>query len=391
MRSKYLILLTTVWFTQSLAITLPSQTIYSYECKQCESLSHDDLNSSWPTDDNNLEEKVMHQQSSRKYQIKATPQQLKNGIAIHTQAPGAVIHVSSTNSTLTASPNFYIKNSQGKQFSLQEASSLFSKNEALKDTAFAGQLLALQLKPELGAGKFIISSSQSIDSNGSFIIQVYDKNAPTYLNIETDKARYHYGDKLQVTIKLSDDEFNYPIDDISATLVNPNGEVTSLNLEQLSNNLYQAQIDLLSDKNAQGENWYVAVETSTQIADEIITRQAHTAFSYVIPSATIHKIRALQNEPLSFYAKVEVATGSRYALEAVLFGSDSEGKIHPITAVQSATWLSQGKHTINFAFDSNLKTGYKAPYYLGYLHLIDFGQLKPVYEYNTPIELTTLG
>ncbi|WED41821.1 DUF4785 domain-containing protein [Legionella cardiaca] len=393
MKSSHLIFLTTtLWFTQLQAISLPTQPIISYDCKQCENLSHDDLNSSWTTDEGALKEEIVHKQISRNYQIKASLQQLHNGISIYTQAPGALIRITSANSTVSSSPNLYIRNSQGKQFSVQEASSLLSKDTALKNTPFAGQLLAFQLKPELGSGKFIINSTDnSANANeGPYIIHVYDKDAATYLSLETDKARYHYGDKLNVTIRLSDDELNYPIDYINANVINPSGEIMPLNLEQVSNNLYQAQFDLVSDKNVLGENWYVAVETSTLLGDETITRQAHTAFSYVIPSATIRKIRAT-DKPLSFSAKVEVATGSRYALEAILFGSDSAGKLHPITAVQSASWLSPGKHTINFSFDSDLKTDYKAPYYLGYLHLIDFGQLKPVYEYNTPIELTTLG
>ena len=41
-----------------------------------------------------------------------------------------------------------------------DASALFSKEEALKETAFAETTLAIaQLKPELGSGEFIISSS----------------------------------------------------------------------------------------------------------------------------------------------------------------------------------------------------------------------------------------
>ncbi|CEK10314.1 DUF4785 domain-containing protein [Legionella hackeliae] len=392
MKSRHIIfLVTTAWFTQSLAVTLPTQQIISYECAQCENLSHDDLNSSWATDDEPLNDDVMHQQTSRQYQIKATAQQLNAGIAIHTQAPGAIIHITKAQSDSKTNPDFFIKTRQAK-LSMLEASSLFAQKDALKDTAFAGQLVALQLKPELGSGKFILGSNTHLTGDdGQFIIHVYDKYAPTYLSVETDKGRYHYGDKLKVTIRLSDDELNYPIDEINASLINPNGEITNLTLEQVSDNLYQTQIDLQSDKNSQGENWYIAVETTSLVEEETIIRQAHTAFSYVIPSAAISKIKPIDNKPLAFSAKINVATGSRYALEAVLFGSDSEGKLHPINAVQSASWLAPGKHVINFSFDSQQKTNYKAPYYLGYLHLIDFGQLKPVYEYNTPIELTTLG
>lgn len=58
---------------------------------------------------------------------------------------------------------------------------------------------------------------------------------------------------------------------------------------------------------------------------------------------------------------------------------------------QTAAWLTAGLHNLDFSFDSELKSNYKAPYYLGYIHLTDLGQLKQVFEFDTPIALTKLG
>ncbi|MDI9818567.1 MULTISPECIES: DUF4785 domain-containing protein [unclassified Legionella] len=381
-----------LWLAQAQALTLPVQPVMPYDCRDCESLPHEDLNSAWYTEDKPLSEGVIHKQISRKYQIKATLKELSTGVAIYTQASGAVIRIAATNPAAKIKPDFYIKKPQGANLGLKQASVLFSSDEALNNTAFAGESVVLKLKPELGSGKFIINipSTQLKQDNELFIIHVYDKEAPAFLAVETDRARYHYGDELKVNISLHDDALSYPIDYINASLLSPEGEVTPLTLEQVHDNLYQASINLTSNKNGAGENWYVIVDASTLVDTQVIKRQAHTAFSYVIPSASLLKVSRQGKEPFSFSADLEVATGSRYALEAVLFGSDSGGNIHPIETVQSASWLPAGTHHLNFSFDSDLKTDYKAPYYLGYLHLIDFGQLKPVYEYNTPIELTAL-
>ncbi|KTD20386.1 Uncharacterised protein [Legionella lansingensis] len=392
MKTRHLMFLSILWLTQLHAITLPTAPVTPYDCKQCEGLSHDELNTSWLTEDKPFDEEIIHSRISRKFRIKATAEQLNKGVVIYTQAPSAVIHITSA-SQLTSKPEFYITSHKGEKLKLQEASSLFSKDESLQNTVFSDGLLALQLKEEVGAGRLILSSTPGTlkGNEGPFIISVYDKDAPTYLKIETDKARYRHGDQLKLTVRLSDKDFNYPIDDINATLISPTGDPIELNLKQTNDNLYEAKVDLQSDKNSQGENWYIEVETSTVINNETIVRHAHTAFSYVIPSAAIRKIKTQIGKPFSFSAKVEVATGSRYAVEAVLFGSDAQGALHPITTVQSAAWLAPGKHDIHFSFDSDLKSDYKAPYYVGYLHLIDFGQLKPVYEHNQPIELTALG
>lgn len=46
---------------------------------------------------------------------------------------------------------------------------------------------------------------------------------------------------------------------------------------------------------------------------------------------------------------------------------------------------------VNFSFDSNQKSGYKAPFYIGYTRLTDFDQQKPVFVYDALIELSNLG
>ncbi|MBX9722915.1 MAG: DUF4785 family protein, partial [Candidatus Obscuribacterales bacterium] len=85
------------------------------------------------------------------------------------------------------------------------------------------------------------------------------------------------------------------------------------------------------------------------------------------------------------------ALESRYALQAVLFGSDENAKLHAIQTVQTAAWLKAGMNDLNFSFDPKLKSLYQAPYYIGYLRLTDFGQQKPVFIQDTPIELSKLG
>ncbi|KTD18901.1 hypothetical protein Ljor_0124 [Legionella jordanis] len=389
MKLQRLMFLSILWFGQSQAMTLPSEPVIPYDCKICEELSHEQLSHSWAIEAKSLKKNESNRQISRKYQKTASLKDLENGVTITTQGPSAVIRISTT-AKHNKSPQFFILNSKGEQFSLSEASTLFAKENALSRTAFADELLAFELKPELGAGKFVLKASKGqLQLDSAYQIHVYDRNASTYLTVETNKTRYHYGEQLSVLIRLIDEDLNYPIDDISAYLLSPYGEPISLNLEQIENNLYLAKFDLLSDKDSHGENWYVDVQTTTIVNNTEIIRHGHTAFSYVIPSSAIREIKA--KNTYEFSAKLEVATGSRYALEAVLFGRDANGAYQPFAAVQSASWFAAGVHNFDFSFDSNLKSDYKPPYFIGYLRLIDFGQLKPVYEYSEPIAITALG
>ncbi len=396
MRSKTLMFSALLLTGPALAFTLPNQsTLRPYECPACANLTHETLSLSWPIEDKALGHETLHEQSSRKYQIEASLQQLRKGVAIYTQAPGALIRISPTNPNKKPTSEFQIKSSKGARLSLEDASSLFSKDEALKETAFADNTLAVsQLKEELGSGKFIVSStadfSAQADEDSSFIIQVYDSNSSSELNIATDKASYSYGEDLTATIRLRDANIKYVIDTIAVTLIPPSGRKIVLDAKALSNNTYEAKYTMLSEKNDNGENWHIDTKVEGSAGKRTIYRHTHTAFSYVIPSAAVKSISRTSADSFNFSAKIEAATDSRYALQTVLYGSDSKGKRHPLQTVQTAAWLSTGLNTLKFSFDSNLKSDYKAPYYLGYTRLTDFGQQKPVFVYDELIELSKL-
>ncbi|KTC84017.1 MULTISPECIES: DUF4785 domain-containing protein [Legionella] len=379
---------------ESQAFTIAKQVpLVPYDCKSCGSLSHEELSMNWPTQDSPLHALTMHQQTSRKYQVKASLKELRRGVTIHTSAPGAIVRIAPVDHKNSVKPQFRITNKRGLNLSLLEASSLYSQKEALKNTPFAGNTLALaELKPEVGFGQFTITSPQADRNkdNELFIIHVYDRYAATALTIQTNKARYYSGDEFVATVILKDKEQNYSIDDLTMSLVSPDGDVTPLVATPIAENIFQARTFLNSEENSRGGNWYVDATVTTIIGDDIIWRQAHSAFSFTIPSAAVVNITKGPDH-FDFIATVEVATGSRYALQAVLLGSDAQGKTHPIQTAQSAAWLSAGQQRLNFSFDSNLKTDYKAPYYLSYIHLTDFGQMKPVFEFDTPIEVNNLS
>ncbi|MBA2710379.1 MAG: DUF4785 family protein [Tatlockia sp.] len=400
MRLKALVFLALL-LTESesaLAYTLPNHaTVKSYECLTCANLSHEKLSLAWPIEDSLLGHETLHEQSSRKYQIEVNLKQLQKGVAIYTESPGALIHISSTKLHQNLRQEFHIRSAKGVKKSLKDASSLFSKEEGLKETAFADDTLAVsKLKKELGSGKFILTSPanayKQAEENDRFIIQIYDSNSSSELNISTDKASYDYGEELKATIRLrSKNNLDYAIDSIAVNLIDPAGNKIYLDTKPLDKNTYQTNYKLLLEKNAKGENWHIEAKVSGSVGKRTINRHTHTAFSYIIPSAAVREVSKSATGSLDFSARVEVAIDSRYALQAVLYGSDIAGQLHPIQTVQTASWLTLGLNNVKFSFDSNLRSDYKAPYYIGYIHLTDFGQLKPVFEYDKPIEISKLG
>lgn len=384
------------------AFTLPAQPIRSYACKDCKNLSHDNLNTSWSIENKPLFEEILHAQTSRKFSIKSSSKELRDtGVTFSLQAPGAVIRMLFTKKKQANSSDFFIQAPCGKHFDLKQASNLFSEEE-LKITELE-DAFTLQLKPELGFGRFKLKSvakekkgssltqkDMNKDTDDEVLIYVYDKEAPTYLVVETDKARYKYGEELKTTVRLRDEENHYPIEKINAFFIPNYGKPVPLKLNQNSNNVYEATVNLTIPQIAsRGDNGYISVQVESTINDLEIKREGHTAWSYAIPSATLNKVKAI--DQFTFLTELKVATSSRYALEGILYGSDSKNKMQPIQMAQTATWLSPGNQKMTLSFDPKLNKSYSPPYFLGNLRLIDYYQLKPVHEYPGTIPLSQLN
>ena len=209
-----------VWSVSSHAVTISNQTAHPYDCASCESLSHDALSTHWPIHANPLGHETRHQQVSKKYSVTTTFKQIEKGVDLYTEAPGAVIRISRVASpnklhaTPQFKPTFFIKTKKSGLLQLNKASSLIATDDELNHSYFAKDTPAiLQLKPELGAGKITLSATPTPGhEDDQYIVHVFDKDAKSYLTVETNKAMYHYGDQLTTTITLGDDVSNYPLD-----------------------------------------------------------------------------------------------------------------------------------------------------------------------------------
>jgi|GEM_PF-3125375 len=374
------------------AMTLPESTVRPYECETCDALSHAAVSSNWRIQNTSLQHDGLRQQKSRKYRVVTTRAALEKGLPLSTRAPAAVVSIAPLGKQTTpVKANFRIQKNN-LDMSLNDAASLLSQNEAVPDSEFTTQNLAMfQLKPELGAGKFILSSKAAGgQANDRFVVQVLDQGSTTYLHIETNKSHYQYGDEMTATFRLQDGAYGYPIDVITASVVGPDGQAIPLTLKKEKWDTYVARIRLTDEKNTHGKNWYVEADISTILNDEEVLRHVHSAISYAIPSAAITDIKVQKGRNFDLIATVDVATASRYALQAVFMGTNSQGKREAIESVHSAAWLSPGQSQLNFSLSTEIANKYKPPYYLASITLVDYGQLKPVYEFNKPTDIGSI-
>lgn len=389
MKTTQIVLISALCFTQAHAFTLPRQPVKSYECDVCSQLSHENLQDKWSISNEPLDQKINNSQKSYGYKERISMEQLRTGVKITTTAPGAIVRITPMQNKLI--PQLSIKTPKNQLLSLQDASALYSQDEPFGDkTLSTKHQTMLQIKPELGFGTFILKSDEvSLKNADAYLINVYDKFSPTYLEVQTDALHYQYGDKLTAQISLIDDYADYDVFDINATLIGPGGQYFPLDISKIKKNQFEATALLNSETNDHGENWYVEVNILSEHGHQLVRRSGHTAFSYSVPSASMLNVKKLSSKPLTFVATLDVATASRYALQSVLYRKNNKGEAIPVETSQRAQWLEPGKQVIQFTFDNSNQLS-DDNLYLGYLRLIDYGQLKTVYQYNQPIKLTQL-
>lgn len=361
--------------TNSAAQPLHNQTIIPYLCSNCSNLSHETLQKQWAIEANSMPfETLSNRQKSFSYKKIITARELEKGVAIATSAPGAVIRLVPKQEE--ALPPLHIITAKKQKLSLKEASTLYSENtsfEGRSDTD--SKQTVLQLKSHLGKGDFIVSTNQNLKPNAIYTLSMFEKNSPVFLQVETDAIHYHYGDKVTVTILIN--EGSYESHDLNAFVIDSKEQKIPLTLTKIKANTFQSTFNLNSMVNVEGKNWHVEVDT----VGGYIKRSGHCAFSYTIPSATFLQIEKMPLNPLSFTTQIEVATASRYAVEAVLFQKNSGT---PLKAIQKAQWLEPGVHQIELSFE-NLPTLKADEVQIGYLRLIDYGQLKLVHQVDGPL------
>ena len=374
---------------------MQKEPIRSYLCSFCTNLSHDKLTAHWEGLITPGKPLNKLKNESRKYQITTTYKQLRSGVSFSTEAEGAVIRI------MPAKPQkvikkalFRVKNKLGMNLSLKDASNLYTENAALNETSFADNTLILaELNNGLGKGEFTLLSDAdpTIKDNTLYNINIFDRNSMIQLGLETEKAEYFYGDQLKVRIQFHDEKQSYPLENLLVTLFDANGKKVPLTISPSDSNTMEATTILDASEISRGGIWYLVAQADAKVNKSTLRRRGHISFSYAIPSATIREIKQIDPNELAFQAEVDVATESRYALVAVLYGQNEEGQMTAIETTQTAEWLHQGENRVDFFFSAKLKTRYKEPFYVGYLRLIDYGQLKLVFSHDTPIELSQLA
>jgi hypothetical protein len=334
-------------------------------------------------------EKTSNKQKSYSYKQRVTAKELQKGVALSLLAPKAVVRITA----LQNKPLPPLKlSTPGHQLMEFKDASLLHTQKQSNDNLLLSQphQTIAQIKASLGSGQFSLQGdAKKQNLNDSYLLSVYDKYSSTSLEVSTDSLNYLYGDQIKATILLNDEENEYSLGDIEASLAGPSGEVIPMSLSEKRPNQFEASATLENELYERGGNWYVNVAVNAQFDSGTVSRTGRSAFSYAVPSATLLNVKKISSQPVILEATINVATASRYSLQGALFGERTKASIKPLEHSQTSEWLEPGIQKVQFTFDNTHQLS-DDNLYLGYLRLIDYGQLKMVYQYNPLIKLSQL-
>ena len=376
--------LITLLFSSSLySYDLPKKSVKSYDCTHCNDLSHEKLQSQWAIENKPVKALPINAQESVSYEQKISAKQLQEGVSVTIEAPGAVILLTPLQEKPLPNVDLYTQNQRP---TLKQPFALQAHNEEISAALMAVPYQhIMQINPDLGAGTFILKTTEAITpSSDSYLLHVYDKFSSTSAKIQSDKLQYQYGDHFLASLSLTGSKKKILEKDVSAYLLSPHHDIVPLKVSQVGHNEFHIETTLNSESNPRGGNWYLEVDVWHKGHHEL-HRTVRNAFSYSIPSANILSIKKINTQPLTFVATIEVANASRYCLQSLLFQSNE----NPVELAQNAQWLEPGIQTIQFQFNNSQNLP-ENTLFLGQLQLIDYGQLKTIYQYNPLIRVEQL-
>lgn len=373
------------------AAVLPQSPVTAYDCDSCEKLSRVPLSYSWATDAQSLTfQKALKARPSKSLQRVITLAELRRGINLHTHADGAIVRVSVQKSKGHAAlATLRIQTPDGVEHAPSEVADVHTPGAGLAGADEHALPTVLVLHKNAGHGKFVLKSTDTaLDEATPVFVHVYDRYSDISLQVSTEKEHYYFGEDLVVKVRMDEGDDTLPIDYMTLTLRSPEGETWSLSFYEVDEGLYEARMPLPEARNSHGENWYVEVLAESWLEEDTVSLSTHIAFSCSIQSGAVRSIRQTGSSPTLLETEIEVATASRYGLQAVLFGTGADGKRYPVSINQTAQWLEPGKHTLalQMSVPEDRKAG--APWSVGYLQLTDYGQYKPVYRFDGLLPLT---
>ncbi len=291
-----------------------------------------------------------HVAQSREYWIDASETQMQNGVRLKLSAPGAVVRITPHAGNTAISPD---------DVQWRVGSRQLSKATAIRSIANADELHAAGMDVPQGSvvmklGDAVRGSAQLAvpTARGAYLVHVFEPESPIVLSLAATRDSIAGGERLGFRAQLD----GAALERIGGLISAPDGYSQDVDFVRQADGSYLASVTPDRAHAGGAGLWEMHAFGVTKGVDGV-ARDAKTAFAVSMPVARLdghvgREPHTAKQAGLSLRIGVEASTASRYALSGVLYGTGSDGQMHPVAMAQSAAWLSPGHGNITLRYDA---------------------------------------
>ena len=321
---------------------------------------------------------------SREYFVDVSAEDLRQGVAIYTSQPGALVRLNPAPSgagetaAAIAPQALVVTDPTGRSFGGGSGMDLVVGADRLKAAGapFAEGTSAFRLRAGLGAGAFELrADALGAASDRRFVMHVFDQGSAAELELRTAATDYLHGQTLVVEAALVEEGRRMPARRIEGFVTSPAGRAWPLVFRPAGGGLQRARLVLDAFEEPAPGLWQVHASLRGRSSGHAILRSGRTAFACAVPSARLSGGAEIDSSPqgLSIRLEVAAASASRYEVRGVLYGTAADGTLRPAGIAHSAAWLAAGTGSLTLDFGPEVvaDSALAAPFELRDLRLLD--------------------
>ncbi|MEM9594106.1 MAG: DUF4785 domain-containing protein [Acidobacteriota bacterium] len=322
---------------------------------------------------------------SREYWTEVGGDELRAGVVLHVSSPRALVRLNPAGSAQVAglgethaiSPETLVLTVDGESHAGGTGMELLVDAGQLRAAGapFVDGTSAFRIRGDLGVGPLTLSAPELRAVGERFVIHVFEPESELSLDLVAGRADYFHGDTLTVTADLG----GLALRRVEGYVISPAGRAWPVVFERAAEGRYVARLQL-DALEAPGQGlWEVHMAASAQRDDLTVIRNGRAAFACHLPTAGLTGEASVQRRrdgSLGATFGVSAASGGRYEVRGLLYGTDGAGKLRPMAIGHAAAWFEdEGRLTLDFDGGLIKASGLSAPFEIRDLRLLDQGRM----------------
>lgn len=318
--------------------------------------------------------------ASNEYWFTVSGDALNQGIPLTISQGGAVIRLA-PRADMSSGALFHapaieptsLKLSAPKGAQVPDLMRSMANADALASAGMNDDSSALLLSSAAPAGEYRLKARTAVDPRSQYLVNVKEKGSPLLLHLSAPMG-LSLGQSLAGSLALDG------LGQLNAANARLRQGAKELPLElTLENGSFSAAMPDGFMPESAAELSELLIDVHSQVDGVNVKRTIKTAFKHFVPSGRVlpeTQVHWQGKTPVAVTFNLELAEAGRFALSAVLTGTDSSGREVAIHSSAAARWFDEsGSLTLPLSRDLIEASGLEAPFQIRELELKDQGQM----------------